>query len=635
MRNTVVKGLLAAAIATALLAGCGSDEPPAQPAPTETPATQPAETAPTADAAVADPAAAAADPAADPTQARKRLSDFTADQEEWVPELVSSAEESVVETLRRASEAAAAGRIEQGENNALSLYLAVIEKEPDNAEAKAGVDKIVADLVTKGETVLTQARFNEAARISQVVSKIRPDDPAVQAFKAKVDAGREIGLLLGEAQRLAAAGQVVAPDGENAASIYRGILRDDPNNAAAKQGLAKLESDLIAQATAAAEAGNYPESERLLADAGKVAPGSQAVQNASTRIVEMRSDRTAPLFAEANAAIDAKQFDRAAEVIAQIEQVSAQAEGIDDLRNKLESARSYSTLKPGQAVSDALASGGNGPELVVIPLGSFSMGSPDGEDGRKANEGPQRNVTLKQALAMARSETTVAQFRAFVSAAGYTPASTRTGSSTIYDERSGAMVERAGTDWTRDHSGNQAGDSLPVVHVSWSDAEAYANWLSKETGKRYRLPSEAEFEYALRAGAGSRYPWGEGDPPRVIANLTGEDDRSASGRNWVNAFDDYDDGYWGAAPVRSFEANRFGLHDLSGNVSEWVADCWHENYQRAPTDGSAWLNEGCNRRVIRGASWASAPDQARSAFRLTAGGNTTNARLGFRVVRDL
>lgn len=643
MRNTVVSGLLAAAISAALLAGCGGSEPPAETS------SQPAETAPAADqaapvssdtadapAATDAPADAAAptDAAAEP-QLRKRLMDSTAQQDEWVPELIASTVESPTEILRRADEAMKANRLEQGENNALSLYLSVLEKEPDNAEAKAGVDAVVAALVTRGDTLLTQARFNEATRLAGVVAQVRPDDPAVQAFKAKVDAGREVGLLLGEAQRLAAAGKVVSPEGENAAAIYRELLRTDASNVAAKQGLEKLEADLIAQALKAGESGNYEEAERVLADAGRVQPGSSAVQNASARLVEMRSDRTAPLFAEANAAIDAKQFDRAAELVKQIEQVSAQANGIDELRTKLENARSYSTLKPGQAVSDALTSGGKGPEMVVLPLGSFQMGSPEGEDDRKGNEGPQHAVTLKRGFAIARTETTVAQFRRFVTASGFTPTSTSSGTSTIYDERSGAMVERSGTDWSKDHSGNQAGDNLPVVHVSWTDALAYAAWLSKETGKTYRLPSESEFEFALRAGGSSRYPWGEGDPPAKIANLTGEDDRSASGRNWVNAFDDYGDGFWGAAPVGSFTANRYGLHDLAGNVSEWVEDCWHENYQRAPADGSAWVNEGCNRRVIRGASWASAPDQARSAFRLTAGPATTNARLGFRVVRDL
>src|SRR5690606_13753338 len=109
----------------------------------------------------------------------------------------------------------------------------------------------------------------------------------------------------------------------------------------------------------------------------------------------------------------------------------------------------------------------------------------------------------------------------------------------------------------------------------------------------------------------------------------------ASRRNWVNAFPDYNDGYWGPAPVRSFEPNRFGIYDIAGNVSEWVEDCWHDNFQRAPTDGSAWVNPGCTRRVLRGASWASAPDQVRSAFRLNASSSTVNPRLGFRVARDL
>nr|WP_269749976.1 formylglycine-generating enzyme family protein [Pseudomarimonas arenosa] len=273
--------------------------------------------------------------------------------------------------------------------------------------------------------------------------------------------------------------------------------------------------------------------------------------------------------------------------------------------------------------------------MVVIPAGNFMQGSPDNERDRKSNEGPQRRVTIARPFALARTEMTIDQFRAFVNATGYTPTSTTSGSSTVYDERTGAMSERQGVDWKMNHSGNPAGGNLPVVHISWTDAKAYVDWLAKETGKSYRLPSESEYEYAQRAGSSSMYPWGNDEPDRVVGNLTGEDDRSATGRKWVNAFDNYDDGHWGPAPVRTFEANRFGLYDMVGNVSEWVEDCWHENYQRAPTDGAAWVNEGCNRRVIRGASWASAPDQVRSAVRLTAGASYTNPRLGFRVARDM
>lgn len=627
MRITVFKSVLSAAIIAAILAGCGGgDAPPAEQA--TTPATPPSgETA--RDEGADDDAGETR------SRERRRLMDSTAQQEEWVPELVANPGESVADLLRRAGEARAAGRLEQGNNNALSLFMSVIEQEPGNAEATAGVDGIVAELVARGEQTFTQGRFNEAARIAQVVSRVRPQDPAVVEFRAKVDAGREVALLLAEAQRLAAAGRAVSPQGENALAIYRDILQNDPNNAAARQGVTKLESDLIAQAMAAAETGDYDASERFLAEAGQVQPGSQAVQNASARIVEMRGNRTAPLMAQANQAIDAKEYDRAAQLIAQIEQVSAQAQGIDELRQKLENARTYSSLRPGQSIVDDLTGGGRGPELVVLPLGSFTMGSPNSESDRKTNEGPTRTVTLRQAIAMARYETSVAQFRAFVRSANYTPTSTRNNRSTIYDERAGQMGERGGVTWESDHSGNPAEGNMPVVHVSWNDAKAYADWLSAQSGQVYRLPSEAEFEYALRAGGQTRYWWGDGEPDRPIANLTGERDRSASGRNWVNAFKGYGDGFWGGAPVGTFEANRFGLHDMGGNVSEWVEDCWHENYQRAPSDGSAWVNEGCNRRVIRGASWASAPDQARSAFRLTAGEGTTNARLGFRVVRQL
>ena len=124
-------------------------------------------------------------------------------------------------------------------------------------------------------------------------------------------------------------------------------------------------------------------------------------------------------------------------------------------------------------------------------------------------------------------------------------------------------------------------------------------------------------------------------PTRVVGNLTGDGDTSRLGRRWSNAIPGYTDGHWGPAPVRSFPAEAFGTFDLIGNVSEWVQDCWHDSYRRAPRDGSAWVNPGCSDRVIRGASWASSLDRARSAYRQSTPADTTNARVGFRVVREL
>lgn len=608
-----------------LLSGCGGSEPAA-------PDSTTAETAPPA--AASEAGASGSSEAPEGSGMRRRLMDATVGQE-WTPEYAPLPNFNVEETLAEAERALAAGRLDGDEDSALSLYTAVLQNEPENADARGGIDRTVTALLERGEQAFAEARFNEATRIVGVVSPLRPDSPALTSLRAKLDSDREVAGLLAEALRLERAGQLVEPAGENASEIYRQILSGDSSNAGARDGLARVERLLVERAASAAESGNFSDSERILADAGKVAPGSEAVQDASARVNELREERVQTLLEQGNAALEAGNLEEAQRLVAQLEGEAANADGIDELKTSIENARSYASLRPGQSLTDPLGAGGNGPELVVVPLGSFQMGSPDNEPDRKGNEGPRFAVRIQRGFALSRSETTVGQFRAFIEATGYTPSSSQNGSSTIYDERSGSMTARSGVTWESDHNGRPAAADSPVIHVSWVDAKAYSDWLSQQTGKRYRLPSEAEFEYVLRAGTQTRFPWGEGNPTRLVGNLTGDGDRSDTRRNWVNSFPDYQDGYWGPAPVRSYEANRFGIHDINGNVSEWVEDCWHDNYQRAPTDGSAWVNPGCNRRVIRGGSWASSPDQARSAFRLTASPTTTNARLGFRVAREL
>ena len=200
---------------------------------------------------------------------------------------------------------------------------------------------------------------------------------------------------------------------------------------------------------------------------------------------------------------------------------------------------------------------------------------------------------------------------------------------------SGRVAERRRVTWEDDYLGDRADESSPVIHVSWNDAAAYANWLAEATERPYRLPTEAEFEYALRAGSQSTYWWGNGSPDEVVENVTGDGDQFPDRRQWNLAFRRYEDGYWGPAPVGSFAENPFGLFDMGGNVMEWVQDCWHDSYVRAPDDGSAWVNPGCGRRVIRGASWSSTPMMSRSAFRISSQETATDARVGFRVARGL
>jgi len=306
-----------------------------------------------------------------------------------------------------------------------------------------------------------------------------------------------------------------------------------------------------------------------------------------------------------------------------------------ELRERIELATHYGLFRPGQVFTDAMAGGGRGPAMTVIPHGAFRMGAGPDDAAARPEERPTRPIRFNLGLAVSRREITVGEFRRFVQATGYRARSTRRGFSTAYDERSGNLVRRGNVDWSSDYAGRPAADDAPVVHVSAKDAAAYAEWLSEQTGERYRLPSEAEFEYAVRAGEAGPFPWGDRPPPPRTGNFTGALDRSPTGRRWRNAFEGYSDEAWGPAPVGSYLPNRFGLHDLVGNVSEWVADCWHDNYRRAPRDAEAWVNPGCRTRVVRGGSWASSPQQTRSAWRQGSDADTTNARIGFRVVREI
>ena len=230
------------------------------------------------------------------------------------------------------------------------------------------------------------------------------------------------------------------------------------------------------------------------------------------------------------------------------------------------------------------------PELVVVPAGRFRMGCVSGRDCQD-DEQPVHEVEVSS-FGLGVYEVTFEEYERFARATGRDRPNDR--------------------GWGR--------DGRPVINVSWEDAEAYVAWLSAETGEAYRLPSESEWEYAARAGTTTRYSWGQ-DIGRNRANCR------ACGSRW-----DGDE----TAPAGSFAANGWGLHDMHGNVWEWVADCWHENYARAPRDGSAWTSGGnCGRRVLRGGSWNNLPAILRSADRSYFVAGTRYVSFGFRVSRTL
>ena len=263
--------------------------------------------------------------------------------------------------------------------------------------------------------------------------------------------------------------------------------------------------------------------------------------------------------------------------------------------------------------------------MVVVPAGAFMMGSPDDMKHRQKAEGPVHRVEIKQPFALGKFEVTLDQFTTFVR---------ETGHHSEYDC------------WTRDHNAVQRmfgyhfyqEGNHPVLCVTWPDAKAYVAWLSAKTTKEYRLPSEAEWEYAARAGTDGQYPFAGGDE-RICAYGNVFDQTKYSTlkpRDDMPPIAPCSDGFAYTAPVGSFAPNAFGFHDMMGNVNEWVEDCWNDSYVGAPDDGSAWTTGRCFLRVVRGSSYGSMLYDLRVTARERNNGTSYNGiSIGFRVARTM
>ena len=233
------------------------------------------------------------------------------------------------------------------------------------------------------------------------------------------------------------------------------------------------------------------------------------------------------------------------------------------------------------------------PQMIVVPAGTFMMGSPAGQGDD--DERPQHKVTIAQPFAVAKFALTFDEWDACAA-------------------RGDCAAHISDDSWGRGRR--------PVINVSWEDAQSYVKWLSRITGKTYRLLSEAEYEYAARAGTQTKYPWGDDIKlnGKAMANCDG------CGSQWDNKQ---------TAPVGSFAANAFGLYDMVGNVWAWTEDCWNGDYKGTRADGAPWKSGDCCYRVVRGGSWSYVPDDLRSAYRLWVNSDNRDYDLGFRVARTL
>ena len=553
-----------------------------------------------------------------------------------LPQQLSEDTPAVQVLLERAGKALRGGNLSGGDDSAAALYAKALNEKPDSRRAAQGLYEVRARLFAQVSQDIAMGDA-DAAQNGLAALRTLPDaSTEVTQLQASLKTLLQVRPILGQAAALLQQGKADQPQGGSALDLYRQVLKLDPDNAMAEQGMVQVQRAVLDRALAAVAQSDFAGADRALAEARAIRPGSQQWIDARHRVDDLRHQRASGVLAQARSALDAGNLKLAEQLAAQAQAISPKLAGLEDFSERLTNARLYANYKPGQVFTDRYVDlPGHTPSMVVIPTGSFEMGAPDSEKDHGDAEIPRHAVTIATGFAIGRTEITVAEFGEFVRASGYRPDSVKLEGASVYDERSGALRDDAHATWQDDYAGRPAKSTLPVVNVSWNDAKAYTDWLSQRTGKNYRLPSEAEFEYALRATTQTRYWWGTGAPSSKVENLTGSGDRSPSGRRWSHAFGGYHDGYWGPAPVMSFAANGFGLYDIDGNVSEWTADCWHDNYIRAPRDGSAWMNPGCSVHVLRGGSWGSSPDQVRSAYRQGADGSVRSARVGFRVVREL
>ena len=282
------------------------------------------------------------------------------------------------------------------------------------------------------------------------------------------------------------------------------------------------------------------------------------------------------------------------------------------------------------------------PEMIVLPTGSFTIGASIDEGialGLPADlstrEQPTRRVTVGRPLAFARYEITIKQFAAFVAASGYAPEP--------------GCWHYVGSEWTFDKTRSWQDSQLeqnpdhPVTCVSWHDADAYARWLARETGQPYRLPSEAEWEYAARAGTPGPF-WFGADRSAVCRYINLGDQDTEARFHWAGGPatlrvewkpENCHDGFATTSPVDAKPPNPFGIHGVLGNAMEWVADCWHDDYSSGPDDQTARVLSGdCSYRAMRGQGWIAIAGSARSAFRRKMAATDRRFTFGIRVVRD-
>ncbi len=430
---------------------------------------------------------------------------------------------------------------------------------------------------------------------SEIVRQAQQDNQAEKDSQAQrprhLDQEAQISALLSGAKADLSANRLTSPAGNNAWEKYQAVLKLAPGHIDAQKGMDNVIARYKSMFDSALRRKKFAEAQRYVSQIRSVHANAPGLSEMENRLSASRAD-------------EKRRQEVQKEKLERIRQEAAEAERRrQEQEAAARKAESNQEKKAGRKFRDCEVC----PEMVVVPAGAFAMGSPSGESGRYADEGPRHQVKMWYPFAVGVYEVTFEEWDACVDAGGcggYVP-----------DDKGWGRGKR------------------PVINVNWNDAQAYVQWLSNKTSAEYHLLSESEWEYVARAGTNTARYWGESSSAQCrYANGADETARRYHS-NWpVEACDD---GHYHTAPVGTYTANAFGLYDVLGNVWEWTQDCWNDNYSNVSGDGSARESGDCSMRVLRGGSWVSGPRFLRSAYRIGETSELRDSGLGFRVARSL
>ena len=490
-------------------------------------------------------------------------------------------------------------------NNAWEKYQHVLSLSPAHPEAMAGMERVIESYMQLFGAEVDKEAFDKAGGYLAKIRDLHPDSPVLEEGEQRLIDARQ-----------ARADRLAEQERQRQAELERQRI------AQALEKHWKSFNTALATANVNEAADILHQIRTLNPEEPELAAGEQRLEALRVELERQQVEVIQAHWAVFDAAIQVEDLDKATDILTQIRELNPEEPGLTAGEERLEMAQAELERKRLEALELELAG-----EMVTIPGGTFRMGdlSGEGEDDEK----PVHSVTVPTFM-MGKYEVTVGQFRRFVKATEY-----RTDAERNAAGKEGCSIyTRDGWKWTWGRSWRSPGysveDDHPVVCISWNDAQAFIEWLTEQIGESYRLTTEAEWEYAARAGSATKYHFG--DSESQLCRYANHAD-SSTNFDWENK--SCSDGVgMRTAEVGRYQPNNYGVHDVHGNVNEWLQDCWNENYQGAPVNGSVWELGDCSRRVIRGGSWYNNLGTQRSSDRHGSLRSSRTADIGFRLAQD-